>query len=360
MVAIAAAFAMLAFILATGVADITERDSAVSSLTFAVTGDMEQAKALVTLVSSMTDIAAYANFVAMDTDSAKEALQKGEVSAVMELPDNFVDGIQNGSNEALLLHLPSSSPVEGYLALYAGQVASDMLSAAQGAIYLTLNTLRDEGMYDSNSVVDVNRDYVVFALGRNGMYEEDVISAAGSASLTEHYTASLLVFVLLMSALTFYPILSPVQGAWRNRLRTLGCDGFTWTLAAFTCIFICIAVLISICLFYTQAFNFGAFCTLLTFSLGFVCLTATVCRTESAMSALCFLSVLIFALLGGGIIPTTLMPVNLRNLSPLSPYSALMDAMHGEFSPIIVLCGLLFSGIAFMLCTRAYSKGERI
>ena len=54
-------------------------------------------------MGDMEDIARYCRFTAMDRERALAALEAGEVTAVLDLPENFIRGVMWGENPDLRL-----------------------------------------------------------------------------------------------------------------------------------------------------------------------------------------------------------------------------------------------------------------
>ena len=65
----------------------------------------------------------------MEEHEALEALKNGEVTAVLALPENFIQGVMWGTNPNLRLIVSGDRPLESLLLLWVGQSASDILSA---------------------------------------------------------------------------------------------------------------------------------------------------------------------------------------------------------------------------------------
>ena len=82
-------------------------------------------------LSNMRDIRQYCTFEAMEHSAAIDALEAGEVTAVLLLPESFVQGILWGENPDVTVIVSADHPLESLLTLWVGQSASDFLAAFQ-------------------------------------------------------------------------------------------------------------------------------------------------------------------------------------------------------------------------------------
>ncbi len=357
LLAMAAAFAMLSILIVEGISSLTMRDSGIAEISIAVVGHNDENETLVSLASSMTDIDEYSNFVALDYEEAMIALEKGEVFAVIELPENVLNSILSGENSPIYLHLSSAKPTESLITLYAGECATDMLSAAQGAIYAVLDKLKEEGLYNESSVVDVNFDFITFALGRATMYEEEIVSVAGTVSISEHYMQVVLIFVLLMSTAILYPALSSQQNAWQTRLLSIGLSKKIPTIANLLTTLI---VILPICaIVYVLSGEFSTLGVIYTalFVSGFAVLLCSICSSESVASSTVFAISGAMLFLSGGIIPPILMPSALEPITAFIPTTWIINSLRGEHSLAILVLGIAMIGFSFVKKSSTLIKG---
>ena len=114
-------------------------------------------------MGEMEDVAQYCAIVSMDSETeAVAALKRGEVTAVLVLPENFIRGVMWGENPDLRLITAGDRPLESLLLLWVGQSASDILSAFQSGVYAVLD------LYEADPPPGLTRDQVVMD---DGLFE---------------------------------------------------------------------------------------------------------------------------------------------------------------------------------------------
>ena len=328
-----------------------------SGVTLAVTareGDPTPGQ-LARYMGGMEDIAQYCKITAMDGEEALSALEAGEVTAVLVLPENFIQGVMWGENPDLKLIVAGDRPLESLLLLWVGQSASDILSAFQSGVYAVLD-LYDQspptGLSRDRVVADINLRYIHLALNREGLFEIQEISATGTLPVFLHYALAMLAYFSLSAAPLFVPVYS---GSWLGFQRRLGCAGrgigagYCSGLAAGTVI-----------LFVPLAFGLllageGNPLALLGAALGMALFSSVfcgLCCLASGSAAGCgmvsFGASLVCLALAGGIVPPVFLPGGVRQLAGLSPVTWLMRLAAwpmGCDMPLSAGAGLAAAGI---------------
>lgn len=329
-------------------------------VTLAVTapeGD-ETPRLLERYMGEMEDVSQYCRIVSMDEAEALAALNAGEVTAVLVLPENFIRGVMWGDNPDLRLIVAGDRPLESLLLLWVGQSASDILSAFQSGVYAVLE-LYDQapppGLTRDQVVFDINLDYINLALGRSGMFRSEALSATGVLPVSLHYALALLSFFALAAAPLFVPL---YHGSWLTFQRRLRCAGRGIAAGYFSAAAVgtgALFLLLAPALCFLGRENLPA---LLAAGLGmavFCLLFASVCCLAFHGSAGCgaasFSAALLSLILAGGIVPPVLLPAGLRRLSGLSPVSWLMGlaAWPMGYPPTpSVLAGLILAGLGML------------
>ena len=355
---IAAAFVMLSVPLGEGMQTLLSREDH-SGMTIAVAGKNGEGEKLASFAGNLPDIASYCRFLAAEESEAMELLAQGRVTAVLVLPDHFVDSILTGRNENAVLYLDGAHPAESLLTLYVGQCAADMLSAAQGGIYAVLDALDASGTVRENAVYEINMEYIRFTMSRGNMYEAETVSAAGELPLPLHYMRSVLAWLMTAAGVLFCPVFGGQKG-WRCRLKSAGCTGAQWALGTEAALLLCYAVLTgALCLAGGSFALTGWICCTL-FACGLGCAVGVACPGEVSAAAVSFLLSTALAFFSGGIIPPMLLPAALRSSALYTAASALRRCMGGSGSVGLCLTGavlLLLSGAA--LACRFERGAER-
>ena len=351
---------LLPLCVAPAAARVVEQGVDFSGLTRAVTapeGDNTPAL-LEKYMGQMSDISRYCTFVAMEEGEARRALETGEVTAILALPEDFVHGIMYGTNPDVTVIVPEGRPLESLLLLWVGQSAADILSAFQAGVYAVLDLQRElpeGGISYQEAMTGINMEYISWVLNRGDMYRVKSLSAAVDLPLGLHYGLSVLAYLALAMAPVFSDVYDRESLSARRRLRAVGrCRGFAADVTACTLVlFVPVAaalvglmglrpfVLLAAAWFALFCALFGAVCCLIT-------------PSRAGCGAVSF-ALSLFALgLGGGIVPPVLLPATLQRGMALSPVTWLREmaaaaggemgvqtasfAAPGVFCVVLALC----------------------
>ena len=176
-------------------------------------------------MGNMEDLAQYCRIVSMGENEALAALEGGEVTAVLELPENFIRGVMWGTNPDLRLIVPADRPLESLLLLWVGQSACDILSAFQSGVYAVLDLYEENqppGLTREDVVFDINLRYISLALNRTDMFQTREISATRGLPVPLHYALALITCFALSAAPLFVPVYSADWLRPQRRLRAAG------------------------------------------------------------------------------------------------------------------------------------------
>lgn len=144
--------------------------------------------------------------IEMSEAEAGEALSRGELTAVVQVPEAFLDSVIYGRNDTNVTYmLPSGqtqlgSTVMGEIA----DVASTLVTASQSAIYGMQRTLYEHGSADQvgPETDRMNLMLINLVLSRSGFSDVEVLGYADGLSLEAYYFCRLLLLVLLLAGLS--------------------------------------------------------------------------------------------------------------------------------------------------------------
>ncbi len=322
-------------ILGSAAQDLLSEGVDFSSLTLAVTapeGD-PMPELLEEYMGRMRDVSRYCSFRAYDSkDAALNALRSGDVMAVMELPQDFVQGIMYGTNPDVNLIVDENRPVESLLTLWVGQSAADLLSAVQSGIYAVLDAYDlapVEGLSRDQVVAGINLYYVNWTLGRQDVFKTLSVTATDTLPVDLHYALSLLIWLLLSLSPLFFPVFDPTRLTSRRRLRSIG---FGSGLCCLSDVAACALTLFPIALLSLAVILKGAFWAALAgagilalFCALFGSLCCLITGSAARCGSLSFLVSVLGLTLAGGILPPVMLPQSLRRLDWLSPVTWLRE-----------------------------------
>lgn len=325
-------------------------------------------------MGNMEDIAQYCRIVSMDEEGALAALERGEVTAVLALPENFIRGVMWGENPDLRLIVAADRPLESLLLLWVGQSASDILSAFQSGVYAVLDLYEEApppGLTRDQVVLDINLRYISLALDRTGMFRTEEISATRTLPVPLHYALALISYFALSAAPLFVPIYS---GDWlrpQRRLRAAARSSAVgyWSGVLSETVFLLPLLLPALLLsgggaplpLTASALGMALYCSL------FCSLCCLATRSAAGCGAVAFPISLASLALAGGIVPPVLLPRPVQKLSWLSPVTWLMELAAASMGLCqvsastwtgLVLTGAGMAALALVLYRRRADSGE--
>lgn len=332
--------------------------AAFSGVVLAVTGPEEDALPgqLEQALNRMADLAQYCRVTAMEQAAALDALAAGQVTAVLELPENFVRDVQSGHNPGLRIIVDSGRPLESLLTLWVGQSAADLLAAAQAGIYAVLEEYGrnpPEGLSRDRAVMEINWKYIQWTMNRQGLFREERLLPTDTLPIALHYALSLLAFLALCTAPVFAWM---CQKPWMSGLKRLRCAGRSplWGLAAswFSCWLMMTAALFPAMLPLDLSVPpaLGTAAGWAVFFAAWASACALLTESAAGCGGLSFLLALAMLALSGGIIPPVLLPDAVRKVMALSPVTWMRaaaaqslgyDAMNHPIGTLLLAAGVL-------------------
>lgn len=375
--ALAALCAALPYLAGAGAEAALSQGSGFAGLSLAVTSQEEDGvpEALAGYLSAMPDITQYCQISALGFGEALTALEEGRAAAVLVLPEDFLSTVQRGDAADVRLIVDGRRPLEGALALWVGQSASDLLAAVQTGVYTVLDAYDSApppGLDRDRAVAEINLQYVQWVLRRQGFFRQEALSPTGALPIALHYQLSLLWFLILSLA----PLFAwNFQGAWltcHRRLRWAGQSplwGYGTSLTA--CGLGAAAAVFPVLAFWAGGISRNAAWAALLggiFFAAWAALCGTAGKTAAGCGGLSLLLSLGALALSGGIVPPALLPQALRPLTALSPITWLREISAASigYRPSgrpgwILAASVLLSGTAAVLyCRRVREEEGRV
>lgn len=158
----------------------------------------------VSYIQNMESVQGWCSFVPMTQQEGKQALEKGEIAALLVLPEQVVEGIMDGSNEPARLYLPKVGQPLGLAFEELANAGIGMLQTAQAEIYSTMDVVMLTGA-DTNvlpSLYDeINRYNLNMAVNREQLFKKREISRTGNEGAVVYYSSALLTLYMLLAGL---------------------------------------------------------------------------------------------------------------------------------------------------------------
>ena len=307
-----------------------------SGITMAITAPEEDPvpQLLEELLPSMEDVSQYCRVKAMDHAEALESLERGEVTAVLALPEGFVQGILYGENPDVELIVPANRPLESLLTLWVGQSACDILAAFQGGIYAVLDLYQQappDGLSYDQVVSQINLRYIRWTLNRQELFRVENISVTGQLPIGLHYALSLICFLMLALTPFFYCLYSREQLRSYRRLLSAGRTPAGCFLASVSACWLLLFLILLLAVSFTTKGTWWQVVAVCALGSAFCAGFAAACSLLTENSALCGIASsllsLIFLALSGGILPPVMLPQIMRKAMEYSPITWLRELL---------------------------------
>ena len=191
----AALFIIAALVLRFGGSE-PDADAAKVKIGYYNPGDDTYISMLVNMVSEMDSVKSICVLEAADSEqSVYDGISSGKYYGGIVFPENYIQGIMDGSNTPARVIVPQGSNNSVFRRLVS--VGSDMLVSVQAGIYAAA-----EGKHLSRTqLLDINMEYVNFCMGRSKLFVSENWSPYGALSLKQYYCAALLaLFCMLIGA----------------------------------------------------------------------------------------------------------------------------------------------------------------
>lgn len=304
-----------------------------SGITLAVTapqGD-DTGLALEKLMGSMQDVRRYASFRGMSWEEAAEALDAGEVTAVLVLPEDFVGGVMDGTNPDVTLVVSPSRPLEALLTAWVGESAAQLLTGAQRGIYAVLELYpgQEAAKLSWEQVkLGINLAYVSQTLNRQELFRVRTLRATDNMELGLHYALSLVIFLAMALPPLYCPMLRRELLPFRKRLRSLGHGAGIQYASCFAVCWSVVFLLTAVPVRYLTGNVPAGAAVLALFAAGYGCLCCLVTRSASGCGGLAVSGAAVLVFLSGGILPTPLLPEAVRRVGAVSPVGMLRQLLY--------------------------------
>lgn len=148
------------------------------------------------------------DIVTMTEPDAKKAMERGDISAFVVIPEGFVDAAMRG--EIRPLKYVSTSGAVGLVTIFKDEITraiNDILLEAQKGIYGAGNALRDHGLSDAQAVNELSIAYTEFVFDRAKTYSVRELGISDGLGLEGYLFCGLSVLFLMLICLPFAPLL---------------------------------------------------------------------------------------------------------------------------------------------------------
>lgn len=159
----------------------------------------------ITAVQTMDDSRLMIELVEMSEEEAEEAFSRGDLYAIMRVPDGLMESIVSGENDRLITYTATQGQ-KGLGTMVMGEIvdlASTLVTRSQSAIYGMQWVLAEEGRREEIAweTDRLNLMLINMVLSRSGFSEVEVVGYSQGLSLELYYFCSIILLILLLSGL---------------------------------------------------------------------------------------------------------------------------------------------------------------
>lgn len=325
-------------------------------------------------LEGMESISSACEFHQMSPEEGQRALERGEIAALMVLPEEMMEAILDSRNYPVKVYFPRNSSLGALLIKELTDAGAGMLSVAQAEIYAAYDMNFSLGNPEELSKLekDINLFNMKFAMARERLIRTRTLQISEEIPLMTHYLASGITLLLMLWGIACGRFLKGDNQAFGRQLLRAGVRRWQWMLAKLSgtllvlgigaiCIFGLLAVLLpklgmpGIEAGITAAGLPGLAIMLLCIAaLLLFCYQAAPGRSSGMI--LIFIITIVIIFVSGGFIPAVFLPESLNSLAQWLPGNAFIqviasvlgafDTGPGLQSSLLVL--LAWSGLFYL------------
>lgn len=304
--------------------------------------DADMTQLSVELLQEVDSVKDTASIFKVDSiEDGYRMLEDGEILFFIVVPEEFFNGIMDGTNPPLDIVVRDTSTVASYITNEVFLSYAGYLSIAQSGIYSVLDTMRANNFSeDEVHELDIRVNLTFLDRMNKDSYME-VVDATdeGNGTLLQHYMASALMLVLLLLSVVLMPFIQghSVGTTKLLSIRKINCfhiflSNLICTIPALYLAFLPCYIGISI---YNQDFYGPGLLTVLPSICGIAIIMNLVglfSRHVFTGNMLVFCITLVIAYIGGGILPHSLLPSVVQSISHVLPGEYLISGFaHALF-----------------------------
>lgn len=326
------------------------------------------AKQVMSMIGSLESVKSLCDFTYMDREESRSQLEQGKLYAVIEVPEDFVQDIMNGTNTPIAVLLPRGAGIESRIFRELTEAGAATLGSSQAGIYAGDELLRLYGLADSipQLEADLNRIYLAYSLPRMDYFKEVRVKATGDVDTLVFYGISMSVFLLLLSTIPVSGFLLPHSRVMRQKLALAGVGKETVIgarILGLTLLFLVLGLSGSIAAvrFGLMEWQAATAAALLLVCAGTASVAVFLYQAAGSLLGgvmLLFLAASAMHFLAGGFLPLVFLPSGIRAAAPFIPSYILIEGVKmlvtAEWNPGTFgrLCALTAAGFAASLAVE--------
>lgn len=174
-----------------------------------ITGDTdnEMLQMAIVVFQSFDDSRYSMEFVEMDREAADTALQKGEISAYLELPEDFVEKAMRGEMDPM--YYVTSAGTDNVVNMFKNELTTlvtEVVVAAQQGAFGLQEALTAQNIPLGGHMDSIALEYVASIIGRTEAVEITELNVSAGIRTSQQYLCSLSVLFLMLLGLPFVAV----------------------------------------------------------------------------------------------------------------------------------------------------------
>lgn len=157
-------------------------------------------------------------------ENAMEALEQGNVKAIISLPANFYEDVDTGVNTPVSIFVPEHASLQTEVFIDLIGDAVKMLQISEAGVYSTLDIAREQfkGQRVGKLGDEIAILYIVAVLDRNLTFDKKIVSATGDINMYQYYASVFLILLLMLFCSNFWHMYDRKNKALEQKLTVYG------------------------------------------------------------------------------------------------------------------------------------------
>lgn len=291
-------------------------------------------------LGSMESVESICDFQYVTEEEGEKGLKDGSLAALLIVPENFVTGIIDGTNQPIDTVLREPLSLESLALKEITSAGARTLSTAQAAIYAAdeLCILENQRDFIPQTEAELNRIYMNYSLNRDVYFMENKVSAAGDIGAVEYFAMSGAVLLLIFCGIPASPLMGKRSKVFCQKLKFLGIGNkayitgeilSVWMLLLAVCITVAAVCLYKGIIQWEAAVMQWSVFLLVSLAAAAI-ITAVYEGAGSQIPAMMILfwGGILMAFLCGGILPSSFLPEGVKTVGNFLPFKPMMDGVQ--------------------------------
>lgn len=208
---------------------------------------------------SLDSVESICEFYYMDEEKARNGLKIEELQAVIILPVNFYEDIDNGLNTPAEIIVSKQNPVNSAVFSELLKAGISYLQIAEAGVYAALDAARDGTVQIQQSQIGnfLAEYYMRTLFDRMDIYEKKIISPFGEMDNAQYIVLTILLLLLLSTGSIFAVLYEQKEKAVEYKLKSYGVNGVILMLMKIFIIANCLCLLWGLCYAGSCMFSFA-------------------------------------------------------------------------------------------------------